>query len=144
MLRVWYLGSGFHISHFDLRVSPSFNAGKGGVDINIHLWVVNIVACRPVTKRWLCNQRPLLGNASNMHTVFRAANVATQQGGRNTSNNRRDVISIWSVLGFWEQGKAVDSERPLCTGVGEGNTWAREVEEFPLLEAIDRELLVKA
>jgi hypothetical protein len=41
----------------------------------------NTVAYRPVAKRWLCKQRPLLGNARNIHA----------------RNNRRTVFSMWSV-----------------------------------------------
>jgi hypothetical protein len=31
--------------------------------------VLCIVGCRPVAMRWLRKQRPLLGNARNMHTT---------------------------------------------------------------------------
>jgi hypothetical protein len=71
VLRIWYLGSEFPISHFDLWVAPSFSASRGSVNINIHLWVINIVAYRPVLKRWLCKQWPLLGNASSMHAIIK-------------------------------------------------------------------------
>jgi hypothetical protein len=32
--------------------------------------MVYIVAYRPVAKQWLCKQRPLLGNARNMHVTI--------------------------------------------------------------------------
>jgi hypothetical protein len=51
-------------------------------------------------------------------------------------------VSAWSVLRCYKQGtKSV--ERELCTGVSEEWTWAHEVEEYPLLEAVTRERLVK-
>jgi hypothetical protein len=53
-----------------------------------------IVTYKPVAKRWLCKQRPLLGNARNIHahnnrrTVFyvvRVATVAMQRRGKQAS-----------------------------------------------------------
>jgi hypothetical protein len=41
----------------------------------------DIVACRPVSKRWLCKHRSMLGNASNIQA----------------RNNRTDAFSVRSV-----------------------------------------------
>jgi hypothetical protein len=51
-------------------------------------------------------------------------------------------VSTWSVPKCYKQGKkSVESE--LCTGGCEDRTWACEAEEYPLLEAVTRERLMK-
>jgi hypothetical protein len=94
------------------------------------------VAYRPVVKNWLCKQRPFLGNGS----------VNTFPRQRIARNNRvivgNGVFSMWSVPRCYRQGaKSVESQ--FCTGGCEERTWAREAVEFPILEAVARERLVK-
>jgi hypothetical protein len=51
---------------------------------------------------------------------------------------------MWSVPRSYEQRtKLVISLVELCMGGCEERTWAREAEEYPLLEAITRERPVK-
>jgi hypothetical protein len=71
------------------------------------------VAHRPVTKRWLCKQRPLLGN------------------------------DTWSVPRCYKQGTKLHPDSSVLHGVCEERTWAREDEESPLLEVIARQRLMK-
>jgi hypothetical protein len=35
--------------------------------VRSHHWTVNILENKPVAKRWLCKQRPVLGNVGNIH-----------------------------------------------------------------------------
>jgi hypothetical protein len=57
-------------------------------------------------------------------------------------NNGRDVFSMWSVpRRYTQETKSVDSE--LCTRGCEERTRACEAEEFPPLQAVARERLIK-
>jgi hypothetical protein len=52
---------------------------------------INIVAYRPVAKRWLCKERPLLRNGSiNSGRLGNACNIHAR-------NNIRTVFSMWFV-----------------------------------------------
>jgi hypothetical protein len=66
----------------DERTSLSFVKFTVSVSIRIY-----ILAHIPVAKWWLCKQRPLLYNARNTHI----------------SNNRRTVVSIWSVPRYYKK-----------------------------------------
>jgi hypothetical protein len=61
---------------------------------------------RPIARRWLCKQRPLLCNARNIHacnnrttgnaTPFYAmARWKRSRGNENSRNNRKAVFSMW-------------------------------------------------
>jgi hypothetical protein len=52
---------------------------------------------------------------------------------------------LWFLRGPYRDviSKGQSQDRELCTGVCEERTWARESEEYPLLEAVARERLVK-
>jgi hypothetical protein len=67
------------------------------------------VACRPVAKRWLYKQRPLLGNARNIHARYNRrtdlCNPFLSNGSVNTHqiNNRKTVFSMLSVTRWYKQ-----------------------------------------
>jgi hypothetical protein len=62
----------------------------------------DIVTYRPVVKRWFCKQRPLLGNAYNMHATTEQRSYATarwtcSRGKELARNNRRVAFSMLST-----------------------------------------------
>jgi hypothetical protein len=65
----------------------------------------NIVTYRLVAKRWLCKQRPLLGNARNIHA----------------RNNRRAMFCTWSVPRCYN--REVRSLVQFCMEVCEERNW---------------------
>jgi hypothetical protein len=84
-----------------------------------------IVAYRSVAKPWFCKQWPLLGNARNMQAII-------------------ELFSVWSVPRCYNREVwSLVSLVEFCTGGCEERTWAFEIEESPLLEAVAREWLVK-
>jgi hypothetical protein len=59
-------------TRLDLQSNPGRRGGKAATNRLSYGTAspslpLNDVAYRPVAKRWLCKQRPLLGNASNIH-----------------------------------------------------------------------------
>jgi hypothetical protein len=65
------------------------------------------MAYRPVAKRRLCKQRPLLGNARNIHA----------------RNNRSTVFSMWSVPRCYNQGTKKKKRDRNCQTVL--NIWSK-------------------
>jgi hypothetical protein len=112
---------------------------------------VYIVAYRPVAKQWLSKQRPLLGNARNIHAC----------------SNRRTAFSMWPAPRLLLCNGAVDTplqesrdyslRGPFCgvffKTIGATaqlrdirravTTWAWEAEGSSLLRAVARERLLK-
>jgi hypothetical protein len=114
------------------------------------------VAYRPVAKRLLCKQRPLLGNArniyapNNMRTVFpvvRTAAIAMQRRSKHMSTAKSPCATMEELCflcgPWWDVISTRHSSGEFSTGCCEERTWAREAEESPLLEVVARERPVK-
>jgi hypothetical protein len=90
--------------------------------------ILHNVTYRPVAKRWLSKQRPLLGNSRNIHT-------------RNMEELYFRCGPCQDIITERYGAKLVVSQ--FCMGGCEDRTWVHEPEESSLLEAVDREWLVK-
>jgi hypothetical protein len=95
-----------------------------------------VLSCRAVVI-----QRPRDGQIYEGR--FLAAALETRScRNRHERNNRRAVLSMWSVPRCYKQGDGSELSH-FCTGVCEEKTWSRETEEFALLETVARERLMK-
>jgi hypothetical protein len=100
--------------------------------------IYSIVAYRPVAKRWLCKQRPFLGNDLVNTFPLLGRFLIKQQLDYNNENwvflrgpCRDVIIKAWSL---WRESSSREAVK---------RTSARETEESPLFEAIVRKRLVK-
>jgi hypothetical protein len=128
-----------------------------GIEVRFPVGTRGTVVYRPVVKRWLCKQRPLLGNIRSIHarnnritmfSVVCAEAVATQRRGKRISAATSPSTTMEELCFLCDRcldaiSKGQSQFRDFCKGIYEERAWASEPEEYPLLEAVARERLVK-